>query len=258
MSTYHGAKFIKTSTPTDEFGNITSELEQADAVFDWHVPCPFCGQFQPLRWSREYCFGFQDAKYRGGDGEQHPVGEVQWEGGSDANHEQIAAARYVCGACGEGWTTQQKNEAVQVGQWLPRAELNGFERNVAFHVNRIYSLFAGGRLEAITGDWINIHRIDNREQRNLRLQGFINSTLAEPWVNKIVASSLSDIYKATVDLDPHVVPVEAVALTCFVDVQKYGRWFAVRAWAKDFTSWLIHYGNLSTWDDVEDLLFSRE
>jgi phage terminase large subunit GpA-like protein len=41
-------------------------------------------------------------------------------------------------------------------------------------------------------------------------------------------------------------------------VQKYGFWFLVRAWAKDYTSWMIHYGFLSYWAEIEDLLFMRQ
>jgi hypothetical protein len=53
-----------------------------------------------------------------------------------------------------------------------------------------------------------------------------------------------------------VVPVEAVALTCGIDMQKHGFWFAVRAWARDYRSWLIHYGFLPDWDTIEELLFA--
>jgi phage terminase large subunit GpA-like protein len=84
----------------------------------------------------------------------------------------------------------------------------------------------------------------------------INSWFAEPWVQRIHTSTDSEILKAKVDdLEPQTVPEEAVALTCGIDCQKYGFWFVVRAWARDMTSWLIHYGQLSTWEDLEMLLF---
>ena len=49
-------KHIFLSTPTDENGNITILMKSADVRLDWHVPCPYCGQKQPLRWSSEYCY----------------------------------------------------------------------------------------------------------------------------------------------------------------------------------------------------------
>lgn len=57
------------------------------------------------------------------------------------------------------------------------------------------------------------------------------------------------------DLPPGVVPPAAVTLTCGIDVQKYTFWFVVRAWAEDHTSWLVQYGELATWEDVEALVF---
>jgi phage terminase large subunit GpA-like protein len=259
MSTYHGAKFLKTSTPTDENGNITKELEKADAVYDWHVPCPHCGQFQPLRWSTEHCYGFKDGQYRSVDGTMHDFGEVIWEGGREATNEQITTTcRYKCGECGGLGTTNEKNEAVRDGQFVPREPETGYERNLAFHINRIYSLFSGGRLENLVSSWVNIWRIANREEQNKTLQGFINSTLAEPWVQKIRASSENEILMARCDLPPQTVPENAVVLTAFIDPQKYNFWFRVRAHARDYTSWLIHWGSLATWEDVERLLFDTE
>jgi len=48
-----------------------------------------------------------------------------------------------------------------------------------------------------------------------------------------------------------------VALTAGIDVQKHGFWFVVRAWAKDYTSWLVDYGYLDSWADVDQLLFEK-
>ena len=67
----------------------------------------------------------------------------------------------------------------------------------------------------------------------------------------------AEILKARCDLPPQTVPEAAVALTCGIDVQKYGFWFAVRAFARDYTSWLIHYGQLAEWSDIEQLIYER-
>jgi phage terminase large subunit GpA-like protein len=83
----------------------------------------------------------------------------------------------------------------------------------------------------------------------------VNATLAEPWVLRVTVATEQQVLKARTDLPPQTIPQGAVALTCGIDCQKYGFWFVVRAWARDFSSWLIHYGFLATWDDVEQLLF---
>lgn len=249
-------KHLLSSTPTLEDGNISKELEACNIIFDWHVPCPDCGHMQPLRWSIEYLSGFQDGQYRGEDGALHGFGGVVWEGGRAATKKQITeTARYACGECGILWTTQQKNEAVRRGRMVSRTEYTGFERKIGFQINRIYSLFDGGRLENLVEAWVWIFKLSG-EKRRTALQGFVNSSLAEPWKNVVGSTTKDKILNARCDLPPQLVPESAVAITCGIDVQKRGFWFAVRAWARDYTSWLIHYGSVGSWSEVEDLLFS--
>ena len=47
----------------------------------------------------------------------------------------------------------------------------------------------------------------------------------------------------------------AVALTCGIDVQKRGFWYLVRAWMPTMASYVIDYGYLGSWDDVQALVF---
>ena len=248
-------KHIFTSTPSVESGNITNLLNTSDIIYDWHVKCPHCGQSQPLRWSDKYCYGFKSYEYRGDDGKFYKFGKVVWEGGREATLKQIKdSARYQCGECDELWTTPEKNEAVRQGKEVSRTEPVGNERKIGNHINRIYSLFDSGSIESLVEEWVSIFKTPG-EQRHKELQGFINSALAEPFRQVIKSATESDLLQARCSLPAQTVPQEAVALTCFVDVQKYGFWFCVRAFARDHTSWLIHYGPLVTWEDVEHLLF---
>lgn len=253
-------KHIFTSTPTVPEGNITVMLDASDIIYDWHAKCPFCGQHQPLRWSPEYCHGFKDGVYRGDDGQMHRFGGVVWDGGREATLEQIQeSARYKCGECGGLWDSYQKNDAVRNGKEVPRTEPTGRERKIGNHVNRIYSMFDSGKLEKLISEWVSIFKLFG-EQHVRNLQGFVNSTLAEPFkrVVRQSADSEEQILKARCDLPAQIVPQDAVALVCYVDVQKHGFWFVVRAFAKDYRSWNIHHGYLTTWDDVEALLFNTE
>jgi len=252
------SKHIFSSTPTTEDGNITREMNLCDIIYDRHVPCPHCGQMQPLRWSEKYMYGFEDGMYRAEDGSMHKVGAVVWDGGREATKDQIRkTARYACGECGALWNTQEKNEAVRKGREVGRTEPGEYDRKKGFHANRIYSLFDGGNLETLVGRWVGIFKFTGIK-RQKRLQGFINATLAEPYKQIMVSSTKLTVLKAKCSLPPQTVPEEAVALTAGVDVQKHGFWFAVRAWARDFCSWLIHYGFLGTWEEVEQLLFMSQ
>ena len=253
-NTFLDKLIIILSTPTIETGRIWSELNACDVIFDWHVPCPHCGQFQPLRWSLQYASGIVDGKYRSDDGTYRDIGGVVWDGGREATRDQISDARYQCGECGCLWTTAEKNKAVQQGKMVPRNPLSGQERKVGFHLNRLYSLFPGGRLDNLVSDWIEAVRSNNPKQ----IQGFINSSLAEPWKQVVVETRESSILQARTDLPSQTVPEDAIVLTCGIDNQLYGFWYVVRAWAKDFTSWLIDYGHLPSWQELEDLLFDMQ
>jgi phage terminase large subunit GpA-like protein len=256
-------KLIFLSTPTIAEGNIIPLLDDSDMIFDWHCKCPYCGQRQPLRWDAQYCHGFEKdgsiVLYRDEGGEMRQFGGVTWEGGREATKKQIKeTAGYRCGDCGEIWSNLEKNQAVRDGKMVPRTETNGTERRVGYHVNRLYSLMDAGRIDSLVEEWIRINRLPT-DRKPKELQGFVNSTLAEPWktVVELTVSSEAEILKARVDLMPQIVPKEAVALTAFVDVQKYEFWFCVRAWANDWTSWMIDYGLLTSWEGVETVLFDR-
>lgn len=255
--TYGNSKFIKLSTPTDETGNIATEIQRADAVFDWHVSCPYCGQFQPLNFwmNRANCW-FPDGQYRSEDNSFHPLGKVVWEGGREATNRQILeTARYECGSCGKYWTTEQKNAQVLKGRAVSRRESDGYERHIAFQFTDLISPFKNGRLEEIVFAWVSLFQIADKEKRDELTQDFYNSTLGEIHKRVIIQTTEKDILKARTQLSPQIVPESAIALTCGIDVQKHGFWFAVRAFAADYTSWLIHYGFLATERELENLLF---
>ena len=251
-----GSKILILSTPTTETGNITREMESCDTVYDFHVPCPYCGQPQPLRWSPEYLYGFEGGQYVGTDGKIHRFGGVKWEGGRHATKDQIRAAGYECGECGKLWTTIQKNLAVEKGEWFPRGGKSNGLRKIGFHLNRLYSLIGeASQIDIMVSEWFAIMSTEESYERRKKLQGFINSTLAEPWQEVVIQATESEILKARCDLAPQTVPDSTLILTVGIDVQKYGFWFAVRAWAQDYTSWLIDYGYLGEWEDVDRLIF---
>lgn len=240
------------STPTTDTGNVTRELSTCDVVYDWHVPCPYCGVYQPLRWGPTYAHGFKDGLYLADDGQMRPLGGVKWEGGRNATAEQIASAVYVCGSCEATWNTIEKNLAVEQGIIVARAGATGARRKIGFHINRLYSLLGrSGDIPKLVDAWIQAVKSSDPRTK----QGFINSTLAEPWIQTVTRRTDSEVLRARADVEPQVVPDGAVALTCGIDPQRYGFWFTVRAWSRLYASWLIHYGKLADWDDVFRLLF---
>jgi phage terminase large subunit GpA-like protein len=80
------------STPANEVGNVWKRRLSCDAIFDRHVPCPRCGQYQPLRWDRKVAGGFESGFYPAEDGTFHELGFVARDGGRGATPEQIERA----------------------------------------------------------------------------------------------------------------------------------------------------------------------
>ena len=251
--TFFNRKIGILSTPSMEDGNIWRHLNSCDVIYDWHVPCLHCGQYQPLRWSPDYAPEFKEGMYRAEDGSRHRVGGVVWDGGGSANPDQVEQAGYACGECGGIWSTVEKNNAVEQGKMVARKEPKYKPKKVGFHVNRLYSLLGkSGDLPKLVGDWLNAQK-DLEE-----LQGFINSTLAEPWRQKAVDLEESTILARKCDVPAVTVPDrDIIALTAGIDVQKHGFYYTVWAWTHDLESWMIDYGFLPTWEDVRVLVFEN-
>ncbi len=87
------------------------------------------------------------------------------------------------------------------------------------------------------------------------MQDFLNAFCALPWKVIVIKKDEAQVLALRNRLPGGVVPKDTVALTCGIDVQQLGFWFVVRAWTKDLTSHLVQYGHISTWADVETLVF---
>ncbi len=214
-TTFWNRKIGIFSTPTMEG---ESRIDTAFKQSDqrlYWVSCPHCGKEQILKWKR-----------------------VRWPEGKPEE------AVYRCEHCEKDIDDAGRSRMIRDGKWVPQAKFTGI---AGFWLNEIYSPWVP--LASMATRFLQAK--DNRET----LQVFVNTALGETFKQVIVAGSEEGILKARCDLPPQVVPETAVGLTCGIDVQKYGFWFVVRAWARDYTSWLIHYGSLTTWEEVENLLF---
>lgn len=248
-------KFGLLGTPTTEEGNICKALKKCDVVYDWHVPCPYCGTLQPLRWSLKHATGFSEGMYRGVDGVMRNLGQVTWEGGTEATDEQIARAGYRCGECGKLWTTVQKNRAVGWGRMVARQEPKRKPKVVGFHVNRLYSLLGkSGDIPRMVEEWIRVKLSGDLGE----LQGWINNALAEPWVIRGEQPKAKQLLELRNEIEPGICPEGSVAVTLGVDVQKVGFYYTVWAWKATLDSQLIEYGFLLDWEDVARVAFESQ
>lgn len=254
--TFFNRKIVIISTPSIESGNIWTHLNNCDAVYDVHVPCPHCGQSQPLRWDLERSYGFESGFYRADDGTMHKLGQVTWQGGRKATREQIAAAGYECGECGELWSTVEKNKAIDQGKWIARQKIDFKPRKVGLHIWRIYSkLGKSGDIPKLVGDWISA--VNSGESK--KIQGFVNSTLAGPYKIKTQERKEASVYALKDDRPRGLVPSAGIlGLTCGADTQDNGFYYVIRAWGNPvggkLESWLVREGFVETSEALEKII----
>lgn len=242
-ATFRNRKILLLSTPTTEGDAIDKQMMACDVVYEWCVPCPACGKFQPLRYSP------QKVKMNGVEIES---GCIVWPEDLSDDKERVKQARYRCAFCKKLWTTVEKNLATQHGKAIPRdIEPTNIKRK-GFFIPRICTLFPSGDFEALAADFLSC------KDDPLKLQIFINNALGEHWKDKVQGVITPEVLEAKLpELKPHSIPEEAVVLTAGIDVQYRAFFYVVRAWAQDYTSWLIDYGTMPDWEHLERLLFGN-
>jgi phage terminase large subunit GpA-like protein len=229
VATFPDSKILIGSTPTVEGSLLYREVAAADAIYDWYARCPRCGECQKLRWR-------PTESGRGG---------VVWEERASLL-ETSRTARYSCQHCEALWTTAEKTAAVTAGRLVQRGDAVAAPRVVAYHVSRLDSIFPGGDLDTLCYDWLPAQG-DRRE-----LQSFINGTLGEPWLEVGEAVSEADLLSSCMSSGVRLgeMPSAAKVCTMAIDTQADRFFWSIRAWAPDYTSWLVRYGVALSWDEL--------
>lgn len=238
FNTYRSVyKFFKISTPTLEEGNIWQALQLSDVIFEYHAKCPLCGVRQLMT-----------------------VEGIKWEGGSSADRQAIKSkhlAWYECENCGGHWDDDLRNEAVRGGLWMVKGEKLTMEA----YLSRFRPSSIGFQVPAWISYFVSLSEcaaafLKGIEEGPLAMQDFDNAFRAEPYRPRIANQEESEILAHRIDLPSGVVPRDAVALTCGIDVQKLGFWFLIKAWKRDLSSHRMLYGWVTTWDDITDLIYN--
>lgn len=153
LKTFSGiSKYVSTSTPTTESGVITRQFMDGDRR-EFFIKCENCGAWQPI--------SFKDVKF---------------DNDPEASPATIAkTARLVCRSCGAAYSTKDKDRLVRSGEWRAQAEPR-ITGAVSFH------------LESIASPWVSLEYLAEQFIKAKRsgkeaLRVFVNSELAEPWID---------------------------------------------------------------------------
>lgn len=140
------------STPTVKGGLIHRQWEKSDQR-RYHVPCPHCGELQPLEW--------------GGPESAHGIKWTTLPTGD------IADVRYVCRECGAESYEHHKPAMLAGGVWIaahPERAMRGY------HISALYAPIGLGP------SWADLVRGWRAAQDNTAtLRAWINTNLGEPW-----------------------------------------------------------------------------
>jgi hypothetical protein len=144
----HNSKAFFISTPT-VVGDAIMRLYERGDQRKLHVKCPYCLGVQIIKWAN---VKFDSSK---------PIDEA------------ADAAFYECESCKHAWTDRDKREAVTGGEWRPTAAPQD-KGVVSFHIPSFLAPWV---------KWPALVRKFLRSKNNpIELQDFVNSELAEPFV----------------------------------------------------------------------------
>lgn len=225
--TFVDKKIVRVSTPTIESGNIWQSYMDANERKQYYVPCPHCGVSQTLKFK-----------------------QIKWPEEHNDNADMIRdTAYYECEHCGERIYDKHKMEMLRSGEWRAVNKSQSKVRSVSYHLSSIYS------------PWVTFgdvaYEFKNSKGTPATLMNFINSWLAEPWKSSKTKSTQTLEFTQS-SYPCGVVPDKAALLIASVDVQLDYFWWEVRAYAPGVKSYLIDYGQASTWEDLEEIIINRE
>ena len=221
LKAFARSRLLLISTPTEaDTSLIWREYQDTDRRRYW-VPCPHCGEPQPLDW--------------GGPDLAHGV---KW-------NPELTAAWYVCAHCRREIHEHQKPRMLREGAWVP--DNPGHHRR-GYHISELYApIGLGGTWLDLARDWMS------SRGNNAKLKTFVNTRLGEPWTepgHKVDPTALIS------RLEEYDVS-RRLLRTAGVDVQKDRLEATVVDWSAGEEAWvaehLIYPGDTAQPDVWEEL-----
>jgi phage terminase large subunit GpA-like protein len=205
------AKRVYCCSPTTPDGAIARKYEASDQRQPW-VPCHSCGALQVLKWA-----------------------QVRWDSALPME-DRPASARYECEHCQVQWTDGQRMNAIDSMVWIPRKPFRGVAGfGDLGHLCSPYKTMSG-----MVSIWLRI-TADKSVAAAEDLRVFINTNLAEEYVERGDAPEWQRLYDRREDYPLYLVPSDGLFVTAGADVQKDRIEVSVYAWGRGKESWLIDH-----------------
>lgn len=259
-SNFPHRKIVKTSTPSEEDNHIWQALIKCKFIFEYWMPCPYCGIKQILIWN-----------------------QIKFPKEERDPEKVCLVARYECVHCGEQFTNSEKIKMLIKGEW--RARVRKFKegknpasdeiledricsieetitlvdllekkitKKIGFHLPKWYSPFENATFGHAAKEFLESQN-DFTKQRD-----WTKFWAAKPYIERAKTVEYVEILKNKVNIPPLICPEDTRAIITTVDPGQGGFWFLVAAWKivqNVNTCHIIHYGFLPGWDNVSKLCF---
>jgi phage terminase large subunit GpA-like protein len=219
-------KLVLACSPTNKHSSrIGKAYAETDQRQPW-VACHACGQSQVLKWT-----------------------QVRWNNNLPVE-DRPSSAHYECEHCGAHWNDGQRWDACEKTQWIPRRPSI---RKRGYWISHLYSPWK--TLGEIVRDFFE-KKAAGREA----LRVFVNTTLAELWEEEgetpqpEILMGRRESYpfgsEPAIPNENAVVPMRALFLTCFVDVQDNRLEYEVVGWGRGKETWSVAYGVIRVYDET--------
>jgi phage terminase large subunit GpA-like protein len=193
----------------------------------FHVPCPHCGEMQPLVWS-----GLQF----------HRVGG------------KLTGVAYVCRECGAEIDEHHKTAMIAAGRWVPEnpeSKIRGYTINCLY-----YQIGLGPRWIDLAERWLEV------QGDPAKLKTFVNDRLAEPWEDPTMRAVKHNLIADRAE--PYLLrtaPAGVLAITAGVDTQDDRLEVQLVGWGRGMRAWVLDYVVLpgdpaadAVWEALDALL----
>jgi predicted RNA-binding Zn-ribbon protein involved in translation (DUF1610 family) len=232
---FSNPKRYKSSTPTMTDGLIWQEFLKTDQRRRF-VPCPNCGKYVVLVWSREMTILPQlgsEAYIRWDKEAKRP--DKTW----DLDRVE-QSARAECPHCGFHIRDGMKTAMDRAGEWRPtQSAARGYR---GWHLSSLYANGTETTFGKLAVKFLQAKR------SIMGLQGFINGDLAEPWESQDSRSERTEVIIIGGS------KLENALRIMTVDVQEVAPyfWIVLRDWS-DGPSRLHWCGHVDTWEEVREV-----
>lgn len=207
----HKRRHLFVSTPVDKETSRINQLYEDSTMEQWCLPCPHCGELQPLK--------FKSGK-DGGIVFEHYV--------SESGEIVVTKADHRCAYC--GMLGSEKEWKRGEGAWVAQKD---HSTRRGFHINQLSSPWS---------DWREISKaflVAKREGVD-KLKVFVNTVLGEPWETKVKGVD-EKILAARRERYEYEVPEGVKIITAAIDTQDDRFEVEVTGWGAGKESWRIEY-----------------